>query len=55
MITFIVIPKEFDKEAKRRMMDYHQYIKHEKTKQEINPDEGPVDVYAECIVGSSSM
>ena len=54
-INDIVIPKEFDKEAKRRMMDYHQYIKHEKTKQEINPDEGPVDVYAECIVVSSSM
>lgn len=51
----ILIPTEFIKDSKIRMMKRHQDIKQERNKQDLNPDEGPVDVYSECIVGSSSM
>lgn len=51
----IIIPKDMIKEAKKRMMSRHQQIKQDRNKQDLNPDEGPVDVYSECIVGSGSM
>ena len=41
----LVIPKEFDEEAKRKMMANHQNIKDEKIKQDIITDIGPIDVF----------
>ena len=41
----LVIPKEFDEEAKRKMMANHKNIKREKIKQDIIPDIGPIDVF----------
>lgn len=51
----IEIPKNYIREAKRRMMDYHQEIKKKQIKQDLNPSEGPVDVYRACIHSNSCM
>lgn len=45
----LVIPKEYEGEAKRKMMANHKSIKREKNKQDIIPDIGPIDVFDDGV------
>ena len=45
----LLSPPEYEAVAKRRMMDVHQEQKRKKKEQALYPDEGPIDVYEECI------
>lgn len=49
------IPSSYQNRAKRKMMLEHQKVKRKRTEQDLNPDEGPVDYYAECIVQDTSV
>lgn len=51
----LVIPEQYEKMAKRRMMDVHQEQKRKKKEQALHPDEGPVDYYEKCIVGEDCL
>lgn len=41
--------------AKKRMMKYRQRIKHRQQEQDLNPDEGPIDVFESCFYNDESM
>ena len=51
----IEIPSNMKARAKERMMSVHKRIKKRRIEQDLNPDDGPVDYYTECIIQDTSM
>ena len=45
----LVIPEDYKKEAKKKMMEKHKSVKRERSKQDIIPDIGPIDVFDDGV------
>lgn len=49
------IPAKYEKDVKRTMMAQRKAIRALQKKQNLNPDQGPVDVYIECLYRNEAL
>jgi hypothetical protein len=49
------IPEKYRKAAKEKMMKYRKDIKRKQQEMDVFPDEGPIDVYENCLYTDEDM
>ena len=49
------IPEKYRKAAKEKMMKYRKDIKRKQQEMDVFPDEGPIDVYENCLYTDEEM
>ena len=49
------IPEKYRKAAKEKMMKYRKDIKRKQQEMDVFPDEGPIDVYENCLYSDEDM
>ena len=49
------IPERYRRAAKERMMKYRKDIKRQQQEMDVYPDEGPIDVYENCLYSDEDM